>query len=147
MYGHGTLVSGRQGPAADRGRRRRRHAADPQGLSCGGGCRDARWHPRVIRGGRGARHAAPRAGRGQGEVAPHGGRMARCERGDHHGRAPSVPDDGAGRTARAGHQRERLVHQVEIRQPLRLPRIAGRRHQARHGRHDRRQGGGRVRLR
>ena len=39
---------------------------------------------------------------------------ARCERGDHHGRAPSVPDDGAGRAARAGHQRERLVHQVEI---------------------------------
>ncbi len=38
-------------------------------------------------------------------------------------------------------------HQIEVRQSLRLPRIAGRRHQAGHGRDDRRQGGGRLRLR
>jgi hypothetical protein len=38
-------------------------------------------------------------------------------------------------------------HQVEVRQPLRLPRIAGRRHQARHRRDDRRQGRGRRGLR
>ena len=43
-------------------------------------------------------------------------------------------------------QRQRLGHQVQIRQPLRLSRIAGRRHQARDGRHDRRQGCDRVRL-
>src|SRR5258706_145487 len=45
------------------------------------------------------------------------------------------------------HQRERLGHQVQVRQHLRLPRIARRRHQARDRRHDRRQGRGRVRLR
>ena len=44
------------------------------------------------------------------------------------------------------HQRQRLGHQVEVRQPVRLPRVAGRRHQARDRRHDRRQGRGRLRL-
>jgi adenosylhomocysteinase len=38
------------------------------------------------------------------------------------------------------HQRQRLGDQVEVRQPVRLPRIAGRRHQARDRRDDRRQG-------
>jgi adenosylhomocysteinase len=47
---------------------------------------------------------------------------------------------GKGQAAGAGHQRQRLGHQVQVRQPLRLPRIAGRRHQARHRRDDRRQG-------
>jgi hypothetical protein len=46
-----------------------------------------------------------------------------------------------------GHQRQRLGHQVQVRQPLRLPRVAGRRHQARHRRDDRRQGRGGLRLR
>ena len=36
-----------------------------------------------------------------------------------------------------GHQRQRLRHQVEVRQPLRLPALAGRRHQPRHRRDDR----------
>ena len=75
------------------------------------------------------------------QVAPYGGRMARRERGDDHGRTPALPDGGGGRTARACDQRQRLVYQVEVRQPLRLPRIAGRRHQAGYGRDDRRQGG------
>jgi hypothetical protein len=54
-----------------------------------------------------------------------------------------------GRQAPAGprHQRQRLGHQVQVRQPLRLPRVAGRRPQARHRRHDRRQGRRRLRLR
>ena len=38
-------------------------------------------------------------------------------------------------------------HQVEVRQPLRLPRIAGRRHPPRHRRDDGRQGRGGLRLR
>ena len=54
---------------------------------------------------------------------------------------------GAGQAAGAGHQRERLGHQVEVRQPVRLPRIAGRRHQARDRRDGGRQGGGGLRLR
>ena len=37
-------------------------------------------------------------------------------------------------------QRQRLGHQEQVRQPVRLPRVAGRRHQARHRRDDRRQG-------
>ncbi len=44
-------------------------------------------------------------------------------------------------------QRQRLGDQVQVRQPVRLPRIAGRRHQACHGRDDRRQGRGGLRLR
>ena len=40
----------------------------------------------------------------------------------------------------AGDQRQRLGHQVEVRQSLRLPRIAGRRHPPRHRRDDGRQG-------
>ena len=52
-----------------------------------------------------------------------------------------------GHAAVPGHQRQRLGHQVEVRQPLRLPPQPDRRHQPGHRRHDRRQGGGRVRLR
>ena len=66
---------------------------------------------------------------------------------DHHRRAPALPDAAAGQAAGAGDQRERLGHEVEVRQPLRLPRIAGGRHQARHRRDDGRQGGGGLRLR
>ena len=44
-------------------------------------------------------------------------------------------------------QRQRLGHQEQVRQPLRLPRVAGRRHQAGHRRDGRRQGGRRRRLR
>ena len=46
-----------------------------------------------------------------------------------------------------GDQRQRLGHQVQVRQPVRLPRIAGGRHQARHRRDDRRQGRADRRLR
>jgi len=45
------------------------------------------------------------------------------------------------------HQRQRLRHQIQIRQPLRLPRIARRRHQTRDRRDGRRQGRLRLRLR
>ena len=73
--------------------------------------------------------------------------LARRLRGDDHRRPPPLPDARAGQAARPRHQRQRLGHQVEVRQPLRLPRVARRRHQARHRRHDRRQGRGRLRLR
>ena len=51
------------------------------------------------------------------------------------------------RAESAGHQRQRLGHQEQVRQPLRLPRIAGRRHQAGHRHHGGRQGRRRGRLR
>ena len=45
--------------------------------------------------------------------------------------------DGQGRQAPvAGDQRQRQRDQVEVRQSLRLPRVAGRRHASRHRRHD-----------
>jgi len=124
VHGDGALVPRRPGPAADRRRRRRRHAADPQGIQGRGRCRDARLRTRIVRGGGDPRYAAARAGRGRRQVAPHGGRVEGRERGDHHGGAPALPHARGGRTARAGDQRQRLVHQVEVRQPLRLPRIA-----------------------
>ena len=46
-----------------------------------------------------------------------------------------------------GDQRQRLGDQEQVRQPLRLPRVAGRRHQARDRRDGRRQDRGRLRLR
>ena len=52
-------------------------------------------------------------------------------------RRPAVPGD----------QRQRLGHQVEVRQPLRLPPLAGRRHQPRDRRDDRRQARRGLRLR
>ena len=56
--------------------------------------------------------------------------------------------DGQGRQAAvAGDQRQRQRHQVEVRQPLRLPRVPGRRHPPRHRRDDGRQGGDGRRLR
>src|SRR5471030_2821103 len=60
------------------------------------------------------------------------------DRGNHHRRAPPVPDAQRRQAGLPGDQRQRLGHQVEIRQSVRLPRIAGRRHQARHRRDDRR---------
>jgi hypothetical protein len=53
--------------------------------------------------------------------------------------------DGAARIP--GHQRQRFGDQEQVRQPVRLPRVAGRWHQARHRRHGRRQGRRRRRLR
>ncbi len=59
---------------------------------------------------------------------------------DHHRRQAPVPD-GQGRAAGVPRvQRQRLGDQVQVRQPVRLPRIAGRRDQAGHRRDDRRQG-------
>ena len=70
---------------------------------------------------------APRAGEGR-------------DRRDHHRREAPLPD-GEGRLAQVpGDQRQRLGHQEQVRQPLRLPRVAGRRHQARDRRDDRGQG-------
>ena len=68
-------------------------------------------------------------------------------RGDHHRRPPALPDVRGRPAAVPGHQRQRLGHQVEVRQPLRLPPQPHRRHQPRHRRDARRQGRRRLRLR
>ena len=60
--------------------------------------------------------------------------------GDHHRRASPLRHAEGRHAAVPGDQRQRLGHQVEVRQPLRLPRVAGRRHPPRHRRDDVRQG-------
>ena len=52
------------------------------------------------------------------------GRHPRPLRGDHHGRAPPLRDGEEGQAQLPGHQRQRLGHQEQVRQPLRLPRVA-----------------------
>ncbi len=51
-------------------------------------------------------------------------RHARRQRGDHDRRAPPLPDDGSGHAAVPRHQRQRLGHQEQVRQHLRLPPLA-----------------------
>ena len=69
-------------------------------------------------------------------------------RGDHHRRAPALPDDGGqGKLLFPAINVNDSVTKSQVRQPLRLPRVAGRRHQACHRRHGGGQGGGGVRLR
>ncbi len=79
-------------------------------------------------------------------LAPRQGHRRR-QRGDHHRRAPPLRDGQEGHAQVPRHQRQRLRDQVQVRQPLRLPRVADRRHQARDRRHDLRQEGRGVRLR
>ena len=141
---------GSTGPEHDPRRRRRRDAARAQGHR-------VRARRRRARPGRAptprssqvilvaaARARSPRtrsAGRSIG--AGH----QRRHRGDDHRRAPALPDGRDRRAAVPGDQRQRLGHEVEVRQPLRLPPLADRRHQPRDRRDDRRQGRRRVRLR
>ena len=68
-------------------------------------------------------------------------------RGDHDRRQAPLQDAPSGRAAVPGDQRQRLGHQVEVRQPLRLPPLAGRRDLPGHRRDARRQGRRRLRLR
>ena len=136
----------RKAPQHDPGRRGRRHPAGAPGRQ--GRARPLHAGPPGQRGGGGpVRRHPPPAGRGPRLVlAPAGGHQGR-HRGDHHRGAPALPDGRARRAAVPGHQRQRLGDQVQVRQPLRLPGIPGGRHQARHRRDDRRQGGGGLRLR
>ena len=105
-----------------------------------------RGHP--ARGvGRGARPAAQGAGRRPGALhAPHGGHARRLGRDDDR-RPPPLRDGRAGHAPVPGDQRQRLRHEVEVRQHLRLPPLAHRRPLPRHRRHARRQARPRRRLR
>ena len=60
-------------------------------------------------------------------------------RGDDHGRAPSLRDGEEGHAAVPGHQRQQLGDQEQVRQHLRLPALADRRHLPRQRRDDGRQ--------
>ena len=129
-------------------RRRRRHAAGAPGQGVRGQGRGSRRRERRLGGGAGhPRRAPPLAARGP-EALDHDRRRDQGrDRGDHHRRPPALPARREGRAAVPGDQRQRLRHQVEVRQPLRRPPLADRRHQPRHRRDDRRQAGRGLRLR
>ena len=74
-------------------------------------------------------------------VHQHGPRYPGRVGGDHHRRPPPLRDEGGRHPAVPGHQRQRRGDQVEVRQQVRHPPLAARRHQPRHRRDDRRQGG------
>ncbi|CAA9401918.1 MAG: Adenosylhomocysteinase, partial [uncultured Ramlibacter sp.] len=137
---------GRRRPQHDPGRRRRCHAADAPGPALREGpvadrqpLERGRAHP--------ARGHPQEAGRRPDLVQPQGQGHHRRHRGDDHRRAPPGRHVQQGPAEVPRDQRQRLGHQEQVRQPVRLPRVAGGRHQARHRRDDRRQGGRGGRLR
>ena len=138
-------------PEHDPGRRRRRHAARAQGRRVREDRRGAHGRRRRPVGLRGVpghpRHPPSRPRRGPAAVDPRGERHPRRHRGDHHRRPPALPAGRAGSAAVPGDQRQRLGHQEQVRQRLRHPALADRRHQPGHGRPHRRQGRGGLRLR
>ena len=141
-------VARRRRPEHDPRRRRRRHAAAAQGRRVREGRRGPRPDERVEPGaGDRARPAAALAAHRSDEVDADGRRHQGRHRGDHDRRQAAVQDVRRRRAAVPGDQRQRLGHQVEVRQPLRLPPLAGRRHLPGDRRDARRQGRRRGRLR
>ena len=123
----------RRRPEHDPRRRRRRHAARPQGRRVRDGRRRARPASGRLRGVPGRPRArcsarSPRT-RSAGRGSPQGikGVTEETTTGVH--RLYQIAETGD--AAVPGDQRQRLGHQVEVRQPLRLPPLAGRRHQPR----------------
>ena len=136
------------GPQHDPRRRRRRHDAAAQGCRVREGRRGARPDVGVEPGVRDrARPAAALAEDRSEEVDADGGRDQGRHRGDHHRRDASLQDARARRAAVPGDQRQRLGHQEQVRQPLRLPALAGRRDLPGDRRDARRQGRRGLRLR
>ena len=130
----------RQRPEHDPRRRRRRHAARPQGHRVREGRRGA--GPELGRLGGVPRHPAPAralaAGRPPALDPDRRGDHGR-HRGDDDRRRAALPARPGRGAAVPGDQRQRLGHEVEVRQPLRLPALADRRHQPRRRRDDQRQ--------
>jgi len=147
VHRDGAHLAGRCGPGPHRGRRRRCHAVRAPGRQVR---QESRLADRALRQqGNGHHPGAHQGHRGKRcrPVRAHGQENSRRLRGDHHRRASALPDDAGRGTAVSGDQRQRFRHQVEVRQPLRLPGVPGRRHQARHRRDGGRQGRGGRRLR
>ena len=137
-----------QRPEHDPRRRRRRHACCSTSASRRRrpARRPTRPPPRA-RAAHRLRGAQRLAGQEHRPLDPDRRRDQGRHRGDHHRRPPSLRDDEGGLAALPGHQRQRLGDQVQVRQQVRLPPLAHRRHQPRHRRPHRRQGRGRLRLR
>ena len=139
----------RRRPQHDPRRRRRRHAAHPQGR-------------RVREGGQGSRTRRPPTTRSTRSCSACSRRCCRRSPQLWHEIAADIKGvteetttgvhrlyqmHRSGHAAVPGDQRQRLGDEVEVRQPLRLPALADRRHQPRDRRDDRGQGRGRLRLR
>ena len=140
LYPQDLRMGRRRHAQHDPRRRRRRHAPHPSRRPRREGRRE------IPRGGRqrGRGSAVRRYQRAAEEQA----RLVRAERqdhprrhrGDHHRRAPALRDAEEGHSVVAGDRRQQLGDQIEVRQSLRLPRVAGRRHPPRHRRDDGGQG-------
>ncbi|CAA9315346.1 MAG: Adenosylhomocysteinase, partial [uncultured Friedmanniella sp.] len=130
------------------GRRRRPHAAGAPRYPLRGRGRRPGHHGVRLRGVRGHPRRPPREpGPGPAVLDPHRPGHHGRHRGDHHRRHAPVRAGPRRPAAVPGDQRQRLGDQEQVRQPLRLPPLAGRRPEPRHRRDDRRQGRGRLRLR
>ena len=144
----GADLAGRRPEHAAR-RRWRRHDARAQGPRVREGRRGARSRRRPSR--RSSRSSSTLlqalARRGRRQVDADRGRHQGRHRGDDDRRPPPLPD-GRGRHAPVpGDQRQRLRHEEQVRQPLRLPALARRRDQPRRRPDARRQAVRRLRLR
>ena len=138
-----------QRPEHDPRRRRRRHAARPQG----GRVRARR------RGARSGRAPTPRSSRSCSGCSSARSRTTRSGSRKVAAEIQGVTEETTtgvhrlyqfaehGDAAVPGDQRQRLGHQEQVRQQVRLPALADRRDQPRHRRDDRRQAGGDLRLR
>ena len=138
----------RRRPEHDPRRRRRRDAAGPQRRRVRGRRRGARSRDGRERGAPGHPGAAARS---LAEDPQRFTRMAAAIKGVTEETTTGVHRlyqfAERGPAAVPGDQRQRLGHEVQVRQQVRLPALADRRHQPRHRRADRRQGRGGVRLR
>ncbi len=139
----------RHRPEHDPRRRRRRHPARAQGRRVREGRRGAGRRPTPTR--RSTQSSStpckPFARRPTASGSPASPPDQGRHRGDHDRRAPPVRVRPRRQAALPGDQRQRLGHQEQVRQQVRLPPLADRRHQPRHRRAHRRQGRGRLRLR
>ena len=109
-------------PEHDPRRRRRRHAAHPSRARAPSRARPACSTSRPAR----RRRSCSPPSRSGSRTSPAGTSERRGhprrDRGDHDRRPPALRDAEEGHAAVPGDQRQRQRHQVEVRQPLRLPR-------------------------
>ena len=140
--------TGPTGTQHDPRRRRRRNDADPQGCRVREGRRGSRSDVGVEPGVRDRpRSAAALAEDRPAEVDADARGDQGCHRRDDHRCHAPLQDARARRVDVPGDQRQRLGHQEQVRQPLRLPPLTDRCHLPGHRRDARRQGRRRLRLR
>ena len=132
----------------DPGRRRRRHHAGAARRTVREGRRGAARRGRRLRRVEGLPDAAAEPVRDRQDQVDEDRRVGQGRhRGDHHRRAAALPVRRGRRAGVPGDQRQRLGDQEQVRQQVRHPALADRRHQPRHRCADRRQERTDLRLR